>query len=523
MATMPPYTSRDQVRAAARAQRDAYKAQRDYWRMQRRPSVVRPILLVVIGLIALLIETGKLDGQSFWDWYVRWWPILLIGIGALSLGEWWLERDRPYGARRGVGGLVFWIILIAVIGSGSHLGLHNRGNNGWQLFGDGDNDLSWHLFGQEHTATTTFDQTIPASATLRIENPRGDVTVSPSSDSSVHVTSRNVAYASSDRDASKQLKNVAPHITVSGSQVVIEAADISSAHADLTIEMPTDAALEINAQHGDVTVDGTKNNVNVTAGKGDVKLDNITGSVHTHMSKGDFEATAVSGEVVVDGRMDDVSLSSIKSHVSLNGDFFGEMHLQQLDGPLNVHSSRTDITMASVPGSLTLDKGDLSFKNVVGPVRAVTHASDVEGTLVKGPAHLEGGNGDMSLSAVAPIEDIEIHNSNGSIDLTLPPDSKFDLDASTSDGDLSTDFDVPQNSQGDRRSAVGKVGGGGPTITVSADHGDVHIRKAGARSDDDDEQPERPEKPERPEPPTPPKSARHLHAPANDQPQASVQ
>jgi DUF4097 and DUF4098 domain-containing protein YvlB len=523
MATIPPpYTSRDQARMAARAQRDAYRAQRDYWRTQRRPSVVRPILLVVIGLIALLIETGKLDGHSVWECYMRWWPLLLIGIGALSLGEWWLERDRPYGARRGVGGLVFWIILIALLGSGSHLGWHHFGDNDWQPFSDGDSDFSWHLFGQEHSATTELTQVVPANSSFRVQNPLGDVTVSPSSDNSVHVTSRDVVYASSDKDANKQLKNVAPRITVSGNQVVIESSDINNAHADLTIEMPTDAALDINAQHGDVTVDGTRNNVTVDSGKGDVKLDNITGNVHTHMSKGDFSATAVSGEVVVDGRMDDVSLSSIKNHVSLNGDFFGEMHLQQLVGPLNVHSSRTDIQIASVPGSLTLDKGDLSFKNVTGPVRAITHASDVEATLVKGSAHLEGGNGDMSLSAVAPIETIEIHNSNGSVDLTLPPDAKFDLDASTSDGDLSTDFNVPVNTQGDRQTATGKVGGGGPTITVSADHGDVHIRKAGASSSDSDDDSDG-DAPPPPKAPKAPKAPRHLHAATTDETPASVQ
>jgi hypothetical protein len=192
MATYPPPFSRDQMRMAARAQRDAYRAQRDYMRMQRRPSIVRPILLVAIGIIALLIETGKLNGAYLWDWYVRWWPLVLIAIGLLSLGEWWLERDRPYGARRGVGGLVFWLILLALVGSGAHLGWHNNSMN-WQPFGVGDgDDLSWHLFGQEHSATTEIDQTVPAQAALRIQNPRGDVTVSPSTDGSVHISSRNV-------------------------------------------------------------------------------------------------------------------------------------------------------------------------------------------------------------------------------------------------------------------------------------------------------------------------------------------
>ena len=515
MATIPPpYSARD----AARAQRDAYKVQRDYWRMQRRPSIVRPILLIAIGIIALLIESDKINGLAFWDWYSRWWPLLLIGIGLLSLGEWWLERDRPYGARRGVGGIVFLIIVLAVAGSTSHLGWQNHRN--WQPFGlsGGDDDLAWHLFGQQHDATTELEQAMPVNGSLRIVNPRGDVTISTSQDEHMHVSSRNVVFASSDKDAEKQLARIAPHLTVSGSQILLQTADINAAHADLTIEMPADASLDVNAGHGDVTVDGARSNVTVAAGKGDVKLDNISGNVHTHMTKGDFSATAISGEVVVEGRMDDVSLSGIKNHVSLNGDFFGDMHLQQITGPLNVHSSRTDITVASVPGNLTLDSGDLQFKNVNGPVRVITRSKDVEGTFVHGAAHIENSNGDITLTALAPLQDVSIHNDNGSIDLSLPLDAKFDLQASTGDGDMSSDFEVPQESQNDRHSANGKVGGGGATISVVTNHGDVRIRKAGANA----EAPEPPEQPEKPERPSRP--ARHLHAPANDvPPEATVQ
>ncbi len=530
MATFPPpYSPRDQARAArdaARVQRDAYKTQRDYWRLQRRPSVVRPVILIVVGIMALLVETGKLNGYALWDWYTRWWPVLLIMIGLLSLGEWWMERNQPYGTRRGVGGVIWLVIVLAILGSGLPLGFQHRAHEGWRPFGiitgDGDDDMAWHLFGQQHDATTELEQVLPTASALRIINPRGDVTISTSADERIHVSSRNVVYASSNKDADRQLQQIAPRLTVSGSQVLLQTANINAAHADLTIQMPADASLDINAGHGDVTVDGIKSSVTVADSKGDVKLDNITGNVHTHMTKGDFSATAIAGEVVVEGRMDDVSLSSIKNHVSLNGDFFGDMHLQQLAGPLNVHSSRTDITIASVPGNLTLDSGDLQFKDVIGPVRVVTRSKDVEGSLVKGAAHVEDSNGDISLNMLSPLEEVQVRDDNGSIDLTLPPDAKCNLDASTNDGDLSTDFDLPQKGHDDQHTVSGPVGGGGPSISATTNHGDVHIRRGG-----DNETPERPEQPERPERPersgkTVP-APRHLHSLSNDEPKATVQ
>jgi DUF4097 and DUF4098 domain-containing protein YvlB len=523
MATIPPpYTTRDQVRAQVRAQRDAYRAQRDYWRAQRRPSVVRPLILIAIGLLALLIETGKLSGVVFWDWYVRWWPLLLIGLGILSLAEWWVDRDKPYGGRSIGGGIIFLLIMLAILGSISHGVTHSHG---WQWFQSqtGDDDMGWHMFGQEHDADVSLDQKVPANAAVRIKDPHGDVTVAPSTDGFVHVAAHDVVYASTDKEGEKQLGRLAPKMTVNGTDVLVEAPDETAAHVDLTIEMPANASLDVYAGHGDISVNGTKATVKVTSGHGDVKLDELAGPVFAHMSKGDFSARDISGNVNVDGRMDDVTLTGIKSNVSLNGDFFGDMHLEKLAAPLYLHSSRTEITIASVPGNLSLTKGDVELNRVTGPIRLVTHGDDVNGNDVRGPLHLENSDGDVSITALAPLGEIDIHNDNGAIDLTLPAKTGFNLNASTSNGELSTDFDLSTNSNDDRRSASGVVGGGGPRVSVIADHGDVHIKKAGsvAASNDDTEAPEQQERHEAPEAPS--KPVRHLHASSTDQPKPSVQ
>ena len=110
MATLPPPYS----------QRDAARAQRYYRRSLRRPSMLGPVVLIVVGVIALLVETNTLNAFHLWDWYMRWWPLLLIGVGLLSLGEWWLDRSHADPARRwhggSHGGLIALIICLAVVG-----------------------------------------------------------------------------------------------------------------------------------------------------------------------------------------------------------------------------------------------------------------------------------------------------------------------------------------------------------------------------------------------------------------------
>src|SRR5580693_9357049 len=125
----PPYDSRtqwrvyrEQQRAAWRAQRDAWRAQRHAWKANyvgvygpRVPSVVGPVLLVCVGVIALLLVTGHIDAGSFWTWYGQWWPLLLIGAGLALLGEWALDMRRKTPVRRG-GSFVGILVILAIIG-----------------------------------------------------------------------------------------------------------------------------------------------------------------------------------------------------------------------------------------------------------------------------------------------------------------------------------------------------------------------------------------------------------------------
>src|SRR6185437_11609572 len=87
---------RDQMRAQARAQRDAFRAQREQMRYQmrsmRRGSILGPILLIAIGVIFLLMQTGRIDRTHFWGWYGHWWPLLLVIAGCAVLAEWAVDQ-----------------------------------------------------------------------------------------------------------------------------------------------------------------------------------------------------------------------------------------------------------------------------------------------------------------------------------------------------------------------------------------------------------------------------------------------
>ena len=90
--------------------------QPDYQRKFRSSCMLGPCLLVFVGLIALLIKTGYLEPFHLLHWYIRWWPVLLIGAGLLALGEWWFanSHNNPHYCSNGAK-IAFIICCLALL------------------------------------------------------------------------------------------------------------------------------------------------------------------------------------------------------------------------------------------------------------------------------------------------------------------------------------------------------------------------------------------------------------------------
>ena len=521
----PPYSDREarrQARAFARAQRDQARAQRQYWRHwygYRRPSIVGPVLLVTIGIFALLLETGHLSAAGFWTWYERWWPMLLIVVGLVSLGEYFLDRNDPYAGRRSVGGVVFLILFLATIGWGANW--HWWGPFTTQ-FGD-DSDDFFSMMGPEHDNDVAISEALAGNSTVTIQNPRGDVTVTTTDDGQLHVRAHQVVH-SSDEAAQKIFDEVKPKIVTSDSGAVITVPSRNGASVDLTVQVPENSFATVSASHGDVTIEGLKNNVDVTSGHGDVKFDSIGGDVHAHMNHGDFSAHQVGGHAFMDGHVDDVTLSEIKGPVVLEGEFFGDTHLEQVGSTVHFHTTRTDLDIPKLGGDLTMDSGDLTANEITGPMRLITRSKNIDLTQISGDIHVENSDGDVNVVASAPLGNVQITNRSGGLTLSVPEGANFSVTASTTeDDDLESDFPLQTSTSGDRRMLEGSVGHGGVRLDLSTTHGNLLLKRGSSAHVEAPERPEAPEKPEKPEAPEKPAVPRHLKAPSTPTPEPTVQ
>jgi DUF4097 and DUF4098 domain-containing protein YvlB len=515
---VPPYDPhtqwriyREQQRAAWRAQRDQWRAQRHAWKtaggyVPRVPSIVGPVILIGIGIIALLIYAGRIDAGNFWDWYGRWWPLLLIVAGLAMLGEWALDLKRETPVRRG-GSFVGLLIFFAVIGVFAAWGHHNWD---WMRNGFGDNDDFFNMLGrpQHDLDQQVLNTQIPANGVVNIDNPRGDVSITASDGQNVQVQAHEVAYADSDGEAKKVFDSEAAHVTVSGNTVLVKSAGHKSGRVNLTVIVPKSTMVTVNAGHGDVTAAGLGDGANLTAGHGDIHLNTITGSVLVHFStdKGDFSAHQVTGDITADGRCNDVTLSEVKGKVTVNGDIFGEVHMESLSGPVHLHTSVTDLQFGALPGDMTLDQEDLRITEAKGEVRIATHSKNVDLSQIYGDTYVDDRDANISIAPAGPYS-IQATNSSGegNLDITLPPNASATIDGRTHNGDIESDYPLDISGE-ESKTITGRIGNGTAKVTVSTEVGDVHIKKGSGF-------PAESAAPAAPEAPAPPANAKHLKAP----------
>jgi DUF4097 and DUF4098 domain-containing protein YvlB len=485
----PPYDPKTQYRVYREQQKAAWRAQRDAWKAQRYayvgalgprvPSVVGPIILIGIGIVALLLLTGRIAAVDFWSWYGQWWPLLLIGAGLALLGEWAIDMFRDNHVRRG-GSFVGILILLAFLGFGAA-----RWNNWWGPFrsqiGDQGDDF-FNAFGlPEHDYDDHVPNVqVPANAAIEIQNPRGDVSVTSGDGPNIEVDEHEVAFANSDSDARKIFTAEAAHVTVSGNAVLVNSESNNNGRLNLAVTVPRTATVTINTGRGDVTAAGLGAGVNINASHGDVHLSDLSGSVQLQLSDGkhDFSAHQVSGDLIINGDSNDITLSEIKGKITQSGQILGDVHMENVTGFIHLHTHITDLQLAALPGDLTLNSDNLRVAEAQGPVHVITRSKDVDLNQIYGDSTVEDRDGRISVEPAGNYN-VDAKNAKGDIEVTLPPNTSASVDGRTRNGDIVTEYALPVSGD-ESKTVTGKIGSGGSKIVLSADNGDLRINKGPA-------------------------------------------
>ena len=217
---------------------------------------------------------------------------------------------------------------------------------------------------------------------------------------------------------------------------------------------------------------------------GRVELDNINGAVH--ISTWDRNEVKVDAVKYADSkeRLDEarIEIDSGKDYLSIRTKYRD----QDLTFNWGSHNNPPSVEYTlTVPRGARLDEiklinGALDITGVSGEVHASCINGKLEAHNLSGRADLSTINGHLDAKFdQLPGSPVELHSVNGSVELTIPSDSKAEIEASTVSGGIENDFGLRVNHHRfvghDLR---GELGNGGPRIKLENVNGRVKIRHA---------------------------------------------
>ena len=446
-----------------------------------RRSIAGPLVLIFIGLVFLLRNLGV--RLPIWHWFGHWWPLLLILFGVIRLIEHSMGQRQGYKSGGLGAGTILLLILIVAVG----LSAHYSSDIDWGGVRDQiqmDDDLG-DMFGKAFPYDDTVQQSFPAKGSLRVVCDHGALNISPSDDNTLRVVVHKKVYAQNQTDADKYNEGTRPQITVTGSEVLLNAntngAGEHGVKSDMDIFLPRDAALDIISKNGDVTVNDRKADVKIALRHGDVTLSEVTGTVKLSLQKqGAVRLSRVKGDVDLDGRMGDVSMEEVTGAATLHGEYFGSTRLSKIGKAVTFKTSRSDVTIASIAGDLDITSDTMRGSELIGPTHMVTRSKDIHLEDVSGDLIVETSNGGIEVHAAnkLPLGRMMITGKHGTISLVLPSNAGFQLEAATREGTITSDFSaIKVNETKGKSEASGTVGNGAAKLQISADTGDIRISK----------------------------------------------
>jgi hypothetical protein len=117
--------------------------------------------------------------------------------------------------------------------------------------------------------------------------------------------------------------------------------------------------------------------------------------------------------------------------------------------------------------------GDITVIGVGARVNLHSGSGDIHASEIKGVLHAQSSTGDITVGGF-PTADWVVDSGSGNLEL-WPATAPLNVDASTGSGRIFTDRNLPVQQLDDKRRISARLNGGGPTVRMQTDSGDVHV------------------------------------------------
>jgi len=452
--------------------------------VHRRGSIFWALILIAVG--ALFLYQNFNPSVRPWQIIAKYWPILIIFWGLSKLVDYFHARWHPEIATPPLfsGSEVVLLILVLLLGTlMSKIVLRQ-----WPEVFIHDEELR-RLFLSSYTYTETIARPVQPPARLIFVNRRGDVEIRTSEQPRIEGVIKKTVWALDEESAKQLSAQLKLEIVEQGSAWLLQAntdalpQGARNIRLDVTLHVPKTTSTEITAERGDVILDGLRGDQKITARRGDLHVANVEGLVRVQKSGALAEIRDVKGNVELEGRGEDVSVANVSGAVVVNGDFSGSVQFRNIGQTLRFSSSRTELTAQKLGGRLDLEMGSLEVNDIDGPLEVTTRQKDIRVENFKHSVKVRNRNGDVHLRSVSVlIQPIDVDVEKGGIELYLPSNTNFQIDATSHRGEAQCDFSGPNLKvvqEPEKPSITGTYGRGGPMIRLRTTYGTIRVGRLG--------------------------------------------
>src|SRR4051812_2022116 len=349
----------------------------------RKRSIFGPIVLIGIGIVLLLVSSGRLSAKQFFIVFANYWPVVLIVWGGIKLIEYAQAKREGYPAPGIGGGGVVLLIFLILFGLSLSAAKNGMQRIDWNKVGDhvqfGDEDLAEIMGNNKYQYDETMERDFPANTNLEVAVDRGEINVVPSSDNKLHIIVRKTVYAESEVEGKKASDAFTPNITTTDNLMNVEALPRGDwkGRVDLQISVPRKASVDLMTLKGTLNVSGRDGEVKAHNSNGDISIEDVANNVTAHMRGGNFNANKVKGDVNLEGRGNNVNVNEMGGKLTLQGEY-DEIQMINIAKGVHFNSTRTDMEFGKLDGELNMSNGQLRANNLAGPFRVTTRSKDIE-------------------------------------------------------------------------------------------------------------------------------------------------
>jgi len=335
---------------------------------------------------------------------------------------------------------------------------------------------------ESYSFTQAIRQPMAPNATLRVENPQGDIRVTGSDTNEIALTANKRVRAPSKEDAERlQAGLEVKLVTAEGGQHLVTVPNHPQLRVDLGISVPRSTAVRLEARRGSAEASDLAGDVSADIDRGDFAASNIDGSVRVQLRRGSFSARNVKGSVELDGRGSDIQVADVRGQLLIRGEYSGASDYSNIAGGVKFGSSRTDLEIQKLPGRMEMTLGTLAIREPGGSVSVSTRNKDirVEDFAEKVVIVNRGASVELRTSKL-PLRDIEVENHSGPVEVAIPAKAEFQVEATARRGSVDSEF--PSLEMGRKTETgwiKGQVGQAGATLKLSTSYGAIRLKRIG--------------------------------------------